>query len=75
MDLNTGTIIIHTRRSRHYRYYVTRVQTSGPRDYYWAIRINKNNVIRGNEKVVCDSVEIQKEWSPYYGYKVEEETG
>jgi len=74
MDINTGTIIIKTSGKRHYRYYVTRVQTVGPRDYYWATRINKNNVIRGNEKVVCTSVEIQKDWSHYYGYKVEAST-
>ena len=66
MNINTGTIIIKTSGKRQYRYYVTRVQTVGTRDYYWTKRIIRN-MVKGNERIVCDSVQIQKQGR----YKVE----
>jgi hypothetical protein len=71
MGISTGAIIIKTSGKRHYRHYVTRVQTVGGRDYYWARRIY-GNVIKGNEHVVCDSEAIKRE-GRHYGFKVESE--
>ena len=66
LSLLPGTIIIKTSGKRQYRYYVTRIQTVGTRDYYWAKRIIRN-MIKGNERIVCDNVQIQKQGR----YKVE----
>jgi len=72
MDINTGTIIIKTSGKRHYRHYVTRVQTFGSRDYYWAKRIRvSDNMIKGNESIVCTSEELIKR---SHRFKVEAST-